>query len=321
MIGFRRAGLKLRALFPAGEPPARSSDAPDSATQLLDRVRAIELKARKIVDELLLGEYHAVFRGLGVEFDELRPYVPGDDVRDIDWKTFARSREPFIRRYREDRDLTVMFVVDVSGSHLTGALPVTKADIAAELCAVLGLAAIRNNDRAGLLLFADKPERFVRPARGAKHVLRVIREVLNARPSTTGTDISAALEYLTGIQRRRSTVFLISDFLATDYERALRAAARRHDIIALRLRTPIDDSLPAGGLVRVRDAESGTEMDVDAASPVFRDAYAAHVRDLDAARARVFGELGIDEIQIDVGEDYVPALLRFFRHRARAAAS
>jgi uncharacterized protein (DUF58 family) len=308
-------------LLPGRQAAQDAVQSTDPASRLLDRVRAIELKARKIVDELLLGEYHAVFRGLGVEFDELRPYVPGDDVRDIDWKTFARSRQPFIRRYREDRDLTVMFVVDVSGSHRTGALALSKADIAAELCAVLGLAAIRNNDRAGLLLFAGEPERFVRPTRGAKHVLRVIREVLQARPVTTGTDIAAALEYLTGIQRRRSTVFLLSDFLTTGYDRALRAAARRHDIIALRLRAPIDAALPGGGIARVRDAETGQEMDIDAGSASFRDAYAAHVRALDAARTRTFGELHIDEIQIVVGEDYVPALLRFFRRRARAAAS
>ncbi|MCA9822427.1 MAG: DUF58 domain-containing protein [Dehalococcoidia bacterium] len=321
MIALRRAGRRLAGLLPVRANPTATSGAQDDATQLLDRVRDIELKARKIVDELLLGEYHAVFRGLGIEFDELRPYVPGDEVRDIDWKTYARTREPFVRRYREDRDLTVMFVVDVSGSHRTGALAVSKADIAAELCAVLGLAAIRNNDRAGLLLFAGKPERFVRPARGARHVLRVIREVLNARPRTTGTDIAAALEYLTGIQRRRSTVFLVSDFLTSGYDRALRAAARRHDIIALRLRAPIDAALPPGGLARVRDAETGQEIDIDAGSLAFREAYAAHVRSLDDARARTFGELHIDEIPIVVGEDYIPALLRFFRRRARVAAS
>jgi uncharacterized protein (DUF58 family) len=293
----------------------------DLTAELLDRVRAIEIKARKIVDDLLLGEYHAVFRGLGIEFDELRPYLPGDEVRDIDWKTFARSGEPVVRRYREDRDLTVFFIVDISRSLRTGALPVTRADLAAELCAVLALAAIRNNDRVGLLLFAGQVERYVRPSRGAKHVLRVVREVLRGRPSTPGTDIASALEYLTSVQRRRATVFLLSDFIAEGFDRAIRAAARHHDIIAIRLREPGDAELPATGIVRVRDSETGAVGDIDLRSPAIRAAHARYIASLDGNRARLFGEAGIDEIHVMAGEDYVPALLKFFRRRARAAAS
>jgi uncharacterized protein (DUF58 family) len=303
----------------AGEDAGPADD--DLTAELLDRVRAIELKARKIVDDLLLGEYHAVFRGLGIEFDELRPYMPGDEVRDIDWKIFARSGEPVVRRYREDRDLTVLFVVDVSRSLRAGSLPVTKADLAAELCAVLALAAIRNNDRVGLLLFAGRVERYVRPSRGAKHVLRVVREVLRARPATAGTDISAALEYLTSVQRRRATVFLLSDFVAEGFDRAIRAASRHHDIIAIRLREPMDAELPRTGIVRVRDAETGAAGDIDLASPAVRAAHTRYIVSLDSNRARLFGEAGIDEIQVMTGEDYVPALLKFFRRRARAAAS
>jgi uncharacterized protein (DUF58 family) len=161
--------------------------------ELLDRIRAIEIKARRLVNDLFLGEYHAVFRGHGIEFDELRPYVIGDDVRSIDWKALARSGAPMIRRYREDRDLTVLFVVDVSASQRAGALAQSKADLAAEICAVLALAAIRNKDKVGLLLFASKPERYVRPSGGATHVLRVVREMLWAHPETRGTDVGAAL--------------------------------------------------------------------------------------------------------------------------------
>ena len=234
--------------------------------EMLDRVRAIEIRARRLVNDLFLGEYQAVFRGRGLEFDELRPYVPGDDVRSIDWKAYARSGQPMIRRYREDRDLTVMFVVDVSASQRAGALPRTKEDLAAELCAVLALAAIRNKDRVGLLLFASKPERYVRPQGGATHVLRVVREVLWARPETGGTDIGAALEYLTGVQRRRATVFLVSDFLAPDYSSQLRAAALHHDIIAIRVREPLDGELPDAGIVPVRDAETGSLVGVDSSS-------------------------------------------------------
>lgn len=304
-------------------PGSRAADGSRPAAippELLDRVKAIEIRARRLVNDLFLGEYHAVFRGRGIEFDELRPYQPGDDVRAIDWKAYARTGDPLIRRYREDRDLTVLFVVDVSGSQNAGALPRSKADLAAEICAILALAAIRNKDRVGLLLFASKPERYLRSASGPTHVLRVVREVLWARPTSRGTDIGAALEYLTGVQKRRATVFLLSDFLTSGYERQLRAAARRHDIIAVRVREPIDETLPNAGLIRLADAESGAPIEVDSSSAKVRDAYADHVRSLDADRRFLFGTLNIDEIVLTVGEDYVPALLRFFRRRATGAA-
>ena len=306
-----------------GRDPSRA--APDDAatteaTELLRRVRAIELRARRLVDDLFLGEYHAVFRGRGIEFDELRPYVVGDDVRSIDWKSYARTGEPLVRRYREDRDLTVLFAVDVSASQTAGAAKQSKASLAAELCAVFSLAAIRNNDRAGLLLFASAPERYIRPAGGSVHVLRLVREVLSARPATRGTDLGAALEYLTGVQRRRATLFVISDFLTEGYARALRAASRRFDIIAVRIREPLDEELPAAGLVRLADAEGGPAYEVDSDDEAVREAYAARVRAIDAERERLFGELGIDEIAIVTGEDYVRTLLAFFRRRARAVA-
>jgi uncharacterized protein (DUF58 family) len=288
--------------------------------EMLERIRAIEIKARRLVNDLFLGEYHAVFRGRGIEFDELRPYVPGDDVRSIDWKAYARTSEPVIRRYREDRDLTVLFVVDVSASQRAGALQQSKADLAAEICAVLAMAAIRNKDRVGLLLFASKPERYVRPSGGATHVLRVVREMLWAHPKTRGTDIGAALEYLTGVQRRRATVFLVSDFLAEVDSRQLRAAARRHDIIAIRVREPLDERLPNAGIVTISDSESGAPVEIDTGSRAVRDAYAQRVHDLDNERRAQFGSVGIDEIPALVGVDYVPALLRFFKRRSVGAA-
>lgn len=288
--------------------------------ELLARVRAIEIRARRLVNSLFLGEYRAVFRGRGIEFDELRPYVPGDDVRTIDWKAYARTAQPLIRRYREDRDLSVVFAVDVSASQGAGALPTTKAEVAAEIAAVLALAAIRNKDRVGLLLFASEPELYLPPAGGATHVLRVVREVLWRRPRTRGTDIGAALHYLTGVQRRRATVFLISDFLTTGYALPLSIASRRHDIIAVRVREPVDERLPNAGIVAIRDAETGESRDVDTGSVKVREAYAAAVRELDDARRRLFGELRIDEIEVMAGEDFVPALLRFFKRRAVAAA-
>ncbi|MCK9518521.1 MAG: DUF58 domain-containing protein [Dehalococcoidia bacterium] len=306
----RRKRDDVPANEPAGLPP-----------DLLARVRAIEIRARRLVNDLFLGEYRAVFRGRGLEFDELRPYVPGDDVRSIDWNAYARTNEALIRRYREDRDLTVIFAVDVSGSQGAGALSQTKGELAAEIAAVLALAAIRNKDRVGVLLFASRPERYVRPATGPRHVLRVVREVLWARPETSGTDIGAAMEYLTGVQKRRVTVFLISDFVTAGYARQLSAAARRHDIIAIRVREPVDERLPDAGLVTVRDAETGELREIDTSSPRVRRAYAEHVRELDDDRRQLFGELRIDEIEVMVGEDYLPALMQFFKRRtARFAA-
>ncbi len=290
-------------------------------TEMLDRVRAIEIRARRLVNDLFLGEYHAVFRGRGLEFDELRPYVPGDDLRSLDWKALARTSHPMIRRYQEDRDLTVLFVVDVSASQAAGALPRTKADLAAEICAVLAMAAIRNKDRVGLLLFASKPERYIRPSGGPTHVLRVVREVLWAHPETRGTDVGAALTYLVGVQKRRATVFLVSDFLSSGYDRELRAAARRHDIIAIRVREPMDEELPSAGIIRLADSEGSGTVEVDSSSKHVRDAYAARVQALDDERRRLFGEAGVDEIDVYVGEDYVPALLKFFRRRAVAVGA
>lgn len=284
-------------------------------SELMARVRMIELRARRLVNDLFLGEYRAVFRGRGLEFDELRPYVHGDDVRSIDWNAYARTGEALIRRYREDRDLTVILAVDVSASQAAGAQPQTKAELTAEVSAVLALAAIQNKDRVGLLLFASRPERYIRPASGPRHVLRVVRELLWPNPETHGTDIGAALEYLTNVQKRRATIFLVSDFMTRGYERALSAAARRHDIIAIRVREAVDEALPDAGLVTVRDAETGELREIDTTSAHVRDAYARHVRELDEDRRRLFGELRIDEIDLFVGEDYVPSLHQFFNRR------
>lgn len=311
-----RPGRDDGAADAPGDGDAGALAVPD----LLRRVRAIELRARRVVDGLFLGEYHAVFRGRGIEFDELRPYVPGDDMRAIDWKSTARTGQPLVRRYREDRQLTVLFAIDVSASLRAGATERSRAELAAELCAVFALAAIRTNDRAGLLLFASAPERYLRPAGGAVHVLRLVRETLSARPATRGTDLGAALEYLTGVQRRRATLFVVSDFLTDGYERALRAAVRRFDVIAVRIREPLDGALPAAGVVRLVDAEGGPAREVDSDAGAVRDAWAARVRAIDAARERLFGELGIDEIRVVAGEDYVRALLAFFRRRTRAVA-
>lgn len=300
--------------------PRDASPASDQPDDLLQRVRAIEIKARRLVDDRFLGEYQAVFRGSGIAFDELRPYVPGDDVRDIDWKAYARSGEAFIRRYREDRRLTMLFAVDVSASQRAGPGLRTKMDLAAEMCATLALAAARNDDRTGLLLFASTPERYLRPESGMPHVLRVVREVLAARGTSAGTDIGAALEYLTDVHRRRATVFVISDFLADGYEARVRAAARHHDVIAIVVREATDDHLPAAGLLRLTDPETGETVDVDTESPRVRAAYDQAISERDEDRRRLFGEMGIDYLELRVGDDYIGPLLRLFRRRTRRAA-
>lgn len=312
--------MRFRWRRQGGETTARRSSDGRGPTDLLERVRGIELRARRLVSSQFLGEYRAVFRGRGVEFDELRPYVPGDDVRSIDWRTLARTGEAFVRRYTEDRDLTVIFAVDVSGSQNAGALASSKADLAAEVCAVLALAATRSRDRVGLLLFASEPERYIRPQGGVRHVLRVVREVLGSEPETAGTNIASALEYLSGVQRRRAIVFLISDFLSSGFDRQLRALARRHDVIAVRVREEIDARLPDAGLVVLRDPESGEEREIDSSSPAVRRAYSDWLNRLDEERGRLFGSLDIDEISLAVGEDYIPPLLRFFRRRTEVAA-
>ncbi len=312
--------LRLRLLRRRGERAPERRE-PRSAAELLREVRGVELRARRAVEELLLGAYRSAFRGQGIEFHELRPYVPGDDVRAIDWKTFARRGEPYVRRYREDRELSLILAVDVSASLRTGSSPRTKEQVVAEVCAVLALAAIRNNDKVGLLLFTQAPERYVRPRGGTRHVLRVVRELLDAHPSGRGTDIGAALAYLRGVHRRRATVFLISDFLADLSPNELRAAARRHELIAIRVRDPLDEELPNLGLVRVRDSETGEETEIDAADPRARDAYRQAVRELDERRRALFGELGIDEVAVRTDADFVPALLGYFRRRMREAGA
>lgn len=310
----------LRRFFgrqPRSNPP---SEAPNIG-ELLRRVRAIELRARRLVDTLFAGQYVAVFRGRGIEFYELRAYVPGDDTRTIDWKTFARRGEPFVRRYREDRELTVIFAVDVSASMRVGKGRRPKSEVATELCAVLAQAAVRNGDRVGLLLFAERPERYVRPAAGQRHFLRLLRELLATQPASRGTNAATALAYLNRVHRRRATVFLVSDFLGASFSRELRAAADRHDIVAIRVRDPLDETLPAAGMVRLADAESGEVVEVDTRSPAVRAAYAEAVRRADAERAQLFGALGIDEVAVTTDEDYVPALVRFFEARQERVAS
>jgi uncharacterized protein (DUF58 family) len=269
------------------------------------------------VDQLFLGQYHSVFRGRGLEFSEVREYQPGDDVRIIDWNVTARMGVPYVKKFVEERELTVYLVVDVSASEGFSTAPQTKAELAAEIGALLALAAIRNNDRVGLIAFTDQVERFLPPRKGSQHVLRLIRELLYLRPCRRGTDIAAALGFLSRIARRRSVAFLLSDFLAGGYEAALRVAARRHDVIAVSLTDPRDTELPDAGLLELEDPETGRRVVVDSGDAGVRQRYAGAAERRSEERRRRLSAVGVDEVSVLTDQPYVQSLMAFFQARAR----
>jgi uncharacterized protein (DUF58 family) len=285
--------------------------------KLLHKVRRIEIMARRLVDHVFSGEYHSVFRGRGLEFSEVREYQPGDDVRIIDWNVTARMGTPYVKKFVEERDLTVLLAVDVSASESFGSAPQTKAEVAVELATLLALAAVRNNDRVGLIAFSDQVERFVPPRKGSQHVLRLVRELLHLRPQSQATDIATAVQFVSRIARRRSVVFLISDFLAAGYEATLRVAARRHDIIALALTDPREAELVPAGLVELADAETGERLLIDSDDPAVRQQYATGARRRREERRRLLGSLGVDEVDVRTDRSYVEPLMSFFRARSR----
>jgi uncharacterized protein (DUF58 family) len=279
-------------------------------------VRRIEIRTRRLVEEVFSGEYHSVFKGRGVEFREVREYVPGDDVRAIDWNVTARRDDPHVKQFEEERELTVVLVADVSGSGRFGSGARVKQDVAAELCAVLSFAAINNKDKVGLILFSDHVEKYVPPAKGKTHVLRLIRELLTFRPSGRGTDLDAPLQLLGRVLKRRATIFLVSDFWASEFESSLRTVARRHDCIAVRLRDPRETDLPAVGLVRWRDAETGREVMVDTSSDAVRRQLRERATRFDGDLERTLQAAGVDIVDIDATASYIEPLQRFFALRA-----
>ena len=287
------------------------------APELLQRIRRIEIRARRLVDHFFLGQYHSVFRGRGLEFSEVREYQPGDDVRVIDWNVTARMGTPYVKKFVEERELTVFLVVDVSASEGFSTAPQTKAELAAEIGALLALAAVRNNDRVGLIAFTDQVERFLPPRKGSQHVLRLIRELLYLRPRHRGTDIAAALGFLSRVARRRSVAFLMSDFLAGGYEAALRVAARRHDVIAVSLSDPRETDLPDAGLLELEDPETGRRVVVDSGDAGVRQRYAEAGRHRFEERRRLLSAVGVDEVPILTDRPYVQSLIAFFQARAR----
>ena len=289
-----------------------------TAAELARKVRLVELRARKTVGGALSGAYHSAFKGQGMEFQEVREYVPGDDTRSIDWNVTARVGRPYIKRFAEERDQTVMLLLDGSRSNFFGTGAAPKNEAAAEVFAVLAFAAVCNHDEAGLILFTDDVELYVPPGRGRSHVLRLIRDVLAFQPRGRGTNIARALEFLGKVRRRRSLAVLISDFLADDFERQLRVCARRHDLIAISIFDAREERLPDCGLVQVEDAESGRRCTIDTGNPAVRAIWEAGARRQTATLEALFRSVHIDHLRLAAGAGYLQSLIPFLRlHGAR----
>ncbi len=303
--------------------------------ELMAKVGKIRILTNKLIDDQLAGDYHSTFKGQGVEFDEVRPYVPGDDVRTIDWNVTARTGEPFIKRFSEERELTVLFLVDISGSQSYGSVMRSKAELAAEVTALLALTAIRNQDKIGLILFSDKIVKFIPPRKGRQPVMRIVREVLAAEDDAMGgTDVAGAIRFLNGVQKRKCVVFLVSDFQdygvqdgnvgdggdmrrQASWKRLLQVMARRHDVVCVAVSDPAERKLPDAGLVELEDPETGELVLVDTSDRRVRDSFAATAAEEDDDLMRFFNRSGIDHISISTDRPYVNEVRTLFKRRAR----
>ena len=287
--------------------------------ELMAKVGKIRILTNRLIDDELAGDYHSTFKGQGVEFDEVRPYIAGDDVRSIDWNVTARTGVPYIKRFSEERELTILFMVDVSGSQGYGSVRRSKMELAAEVTALLALTAIRNQDKIGLILFSDKIVKYIPPRTGRDSVMRLVREVLAAEDEACGgTDIVEALKFLNGVQKRRAVVFLVSDFLGRgDCERMLRATARHHDMVCVPVSDPAESALPDVGLVELEDPESGELVLVDTSSASVRRQFAARAAEESEELTRFFRKNGIDTLPIATDRAYIDAVRALFKRRAR----
>ena len=289
------------------------------ANELLKKIRKIEIKTRGLSQNIFAGEYHSAYKGRGVIFSEVREYVPGDDVRDIDWNVTARQNKPFVKVYEEERELTVMLLVDVSGSRSFGAVGEAKMEKMAEIAATLAFSSIQNNDKVGMIMFSDKIEKFIPPKKGRKHILLLIREIINYQPENEGTDIDQALRFLTNAIKKRTAAFLISDLIDThDYTLSLMIASRKHDLVTLQVYDKRDCEMPNVGLVKMRDLETGETAWIDTSSKSVRKTYAKAWYDRQQWISSVITKSGVDMTSIATDEDFVKALLGMFRRRSVA---
>lgn len=286
---------------------------------MLKKIRKIEIKTRGLSQNIFAGEYHSAYKGRGVIFSEVREYVPGDDVRDIDWNVTARQNKPFVKVYEEERELTVMLLVDVSGSRSFGAVGEAKMEKMAEIAATLAFSSIQNNDKVGMIMFSDKIEKFIPPKKGRKHILLLIREIINYQPENEGTDIDQALRFLTNAIKKRTAAFLISDLIDThDYTQSLMIASRKHDLVTLQVYDKRDCEMPDVGLVKMRDLETGETAWIDTSSKSVRKTYAKAWYDRQQWISSVMTKSGVDMTSIATDEDFVKALLGMFRRRSVA---
>jgi uncharacterized protein (DUF58 family) len=301
---------------------------PERTREILAKVRQIEIRTSRLAQETFAGQYHSVFKGRGMDFEEVREYVPGDEVRSIDWNVTARSGRPFVKKYTEERELTIVLVVDLSASGHFGSGTQSKRELAAEVASVLAFSAIRNDDKVGLVLFTDAVEHYVPAKKGRRHVLRVVREILFFEPTRTGTDVVAALDFVNRVVRRRAVTFLLSDFLvpATGpsgveaLRRTLERGGRRHDLVALAVSDPRESELPAVGRVVLEDAERGELVEVDTNDARFRSGYAEAAARRRRERLQLLRSAGVDALELSTAEPYLAALRRFFRTRVGRAA-
>lgn len=285
--------------------------------ELFRKIRHVEIRTKGLVENVFGGEYHSAFRGRGIEFSEVRPYQIGDDVRSIDWNVSARMGELYIKLFEEEREQTLLLMVDISGSGDFGSSGTTKREVAAEICAVLGFSAIRNNDKVGLLLFSDKIERFVPPKKGRRHVLRIIRDLYVHEAASRRTNVKAALDHAHHMLNRRAIVILVSDFLDTGYDKALRTLAQKHDVVAIRLLDPREEALPKVGLLSLTDAETGHPVLVDTSSKTVRNAFSARAADREAAVQSALKRARVDTVTVRTDADYVEPLVALFKRRNR----
>ena len=283
--------------------------------EIFAKIRSIQIKTSKLVTEMFAGEYKSVFKGRGMEFFEVREYQVGDDIRTIDWNVTAREGKPFVKKYVEERELTVMFLLDVSRSGYFGSVQNLKRDLGAEVCSVLAGSAMKNNDKVGLIAFTDKIEKYIPPKKGSRHVLRVIREMLYTEPEGKGTDIPLALEYLGKTTKQSTITFLVSDFYAENIKKPLSIANKKHDIVAVRITDPRDFNLPDVGIIKLDDPEKDTSYLVDTGQPSIRKEYQEQARIKEQERRNVFYSVNVDSINIDTSKDYSEELLHFFRTR------
>ncbi|GAC1418377.1 MAG: DUF58 domain-containing protein [Gemmatimonadaceae bacterium] len=306
----------FRSRRPRKEQPKRTPEKPMGVPpEILRQVKLIELQTRGLVNSVFTGEYRSVFKGQGMEFSEVREYQPGDEVRSIDWNVTARMRRPFVKRYIEERELTVMLVVDLSGSERFGTVKRFKSELASELAAVLAMSAIRNNDRVGVLLFTDRIEHVVPPRKGRRHVLRIIRDLLAFEPVGRGTDMVTAIDYVAKMLNEHAIVFIVSDFLEDDIAHPLKILAQRHDVVAVTVEDPSERYLPDIGIARLVDPETGESFEVDTSAPSVRDAYSERVAGEREERKHLLRRLAIDEVSVRTEGGVVEPLLRFFRAR------